>query len=897
MCGTCGRCTGARGGGGLKIRFDGDQQYQKDAVDAVLDVFEGQPAARGQFEVGLSAGFGGGMTELGFGNELSLDERAVLENARAVQARDDDIEPSEELRGMNFSVEMETGTGKTYVYLRTIHELYARYGFTKFIIVVPSVAIREGVLKNIQLTREHFRALYGNHPFDYWVYDSRRVSSVRQFATSNQLQIMVINIDAFNKKTNNVIHQENDRLSGYKPIEFIQQTSPVVVVDEPQNMESENAKSAIESLNPMCTLRYSATHRDPYNLLHRLTPVDAYEQRLVKRIEVDSVMDDPDFNRPFVRLDSVKATKTKVTAKLTIDVQGTGGPRRKTVTVDRGGVDLFDLSGEREPYRGYIVDEIDASGGSEHVDFSNGERLCEGESTGGHTDERMRVQVRETVREHLEKELRVQKLPGERRMKVLSLFFIDKVANYAGDEPKIRRWFEEAYEELSAKPAYAALGLPPLESVHNGYFAQDGKGNVKDTSGNTKADDEAYELIMRDKERLLSPEEPLRFVFSHSALREGWDNPNVFQICTLNESRSEIRKRQEIGRGLRLPVDVSGERCFDPDINKLTVIANESYEDFARGLQDEFQQDGVPFKRDMVKPVRERRTAKLKEGWRDDDNFKELWERIRRRARYSVDFDTEALISRASQAVSEEMPLIEPPKFRVQRGGVEIDRTGVSGHMTSGVREEQVDYGTPDIPDVLGYIQRETELTRGTIAGILARSGRLEELHENPQQFMDLATRHIREVLQRLMIDNIQYRLSESGEEDYLLYSFERERQMYESRMLKVNKSIYDAIEYESEVEQQFARDLDSREDVEVFLKLPDWFEIDTPVGGYVPDWAIVRRNGDGERMLHLVAETKSSLDPAKRRPRENDKITCGEAHFKELPEVVYKVATSASEV
>jgi type III restriction enzyme len=243
------------------------------------------------------------------------------------------------------------------------------------------------------------------------------------------------------------------------------------------------------------------------------------------------------------------------------------------------------------------------------------------------------------------------------------------------------------------------------------------------------------------------------------------------------------------------------------------------------------------------------------------------------------------------------MPTIEPPKFRIQRGGVEIDETGVSGHMTSGVREEQVDYGTPDIPDVLGYIQRETELTRGTIAEILARSGRLEELRKNPQRFVDLATRHIREVLQRLMIDNIQYRLSESGEEDYLLYSFEQERQMYESRMLKVNKSIYDAIESESEVEQQFARDLDSREDVEVFLKLPDWFEIDTPVGGYVPDWAIVRRNGDGERMLHLVAETKSSLDPAKRRPRENDKITSGEAHFKQLPEVVYKLATSASEV
>ena len=881
----------------MKIRFDGDQQYQIDAVNAVLDVFDGQPAARGQFEVGLSAGFGGGMTELGFGNELALDGRAVLENVRAVQDRDEDIQPSQELRGMNFSVEMETGTGKTYVYLRTIHELYARYGFTKFIIVVPSVAIREGVVGNIELTRDHFRSLYGNHPFDYWVYDSKRVSSVRQFATSNQLQIMVINIDAFNKKANNVIHQENDRLSGYRPIEFIQQTAPIVVVDEPQNMESENAKSAIESLKPTCTLRYSATHRDPYNLLHRLTPVDAYEQRLVKRIEVDSVLDDPDFNRPFARLDSVKATKTKVTAKLTIDVQEKGGPRRKTVTVERGGVDLFDLSGERESYRDYIVDDIRYGDDARDrcVIFSNGERLCEGESIGENTDERMRLQVRETVKEHLEKELRVQRLSEERRLKVLSLFFIDRVANYAGDEPKIKRFFEEAYEELSRRPAYRELDLPPLREAHNGYFAQDKKGNVKDTSGKTQADDEAYELIMRDKERLLSPEEPLRFIFSHSALREGWDNPNVFQICTLNESRSEIRKRQEIGRGLRLPVDISGERCFDSNVNRLTVIANESYEDFARGLQDEFQQDGVPFRRDMVKPTRERRTARLKEGWREPA-FEELWERIRRKTRYSVDFDTEALIELASEAVAREMPTVEPPKFRVQRGSVEIERTGVSGHMTSGVREERAGYETPDLPDVIGYVQRETELTRGTVAEILARSGRLEELPENPQRFMDLATRQIRETLQCLMIDNIHYRLSEE-EEGYLLHSFERERQIYASRMLEVNKSIYDAIEFESDTEKEFARDLDRRDDVELFLKLPGWFEIDTPVGGYVPDWAIVRRSEDGERRLHLVAETKSSLDPRERRPRENEKIQCGEAHFGELPGVDYEVLTSASEV
>jgi type III restriction enzyme len=283
----------------MKIQFDSQQQYQIDAVNAVLDVFDGQPLAQGQFEIGPAAGAGELLSELGFGNRLALDEEAILENLRPVQARNG-IERSVELDGMNFTTEMETGTGKTYVYLRTIHELHARYGFNKFVVAVPSVAIREGVKTSVEITREHFRALFDEQPFDYWVYDSKRVSSLRQFATSNQLQILILNIDAFNKKDINVIHQENDRLSGHKPIEFVQATNPIVIMDEPQNMEGENAKAAIASLNPMCTLRYSATHRNLYNLIYRLSPVDAYDMKLVKRIEVDSVLDDPNFNQPYI---------------------------------------------------------------------------------------------------------------------------------------------------------------------------------------------------------------------------------------------------------------------------------------------------------------------------------------------------------------------------------------------------------------------------------------------------------------------------------------------------------------------------------------------------------------------------------------------------------------------
>jgi len=316
----------------MKIKFDANQQFQLDAIQAVVDVFDGQPRAGGQFEIRLGGARSDQLMGLGVGNQLMLDEQTILENVRRVQQRNG-IPQAEKLEGMNFSVEMETGTGKTYVYLRTIFELNKQYGFKKFIIVVPSVAIREGVQKSIEMTVDHFRDLYGNEPIDAWVYDSRQVSKLRQFGWSNQLQVLIINIDAFNKPENNVIHNDSDRLSGHRPIEFIQATNPIVILDEPQNMESEKAKAAIESLNPLCTLRYSATHRNVYNLLYRLDPVKAYDLRLVKRIEVDSVLEEPDFNKPYIHVKSIRATSSKITARLEIDVQTPSAPKR-----DQGGV-------------------------------------------------------------------------------------------------------------------------------------------------------------------------------------------------------------------------------------------------------------------------------------------------------------------------------------------------------------------------------------------------------------------------------------------------------------------------------------------------------------------------------------------------------------------------------
>ena len=888
----------------MKIKFEANQPYPLDAIQAAVELFDGQPLASGAFEIRFDAAGGELFTELGTGNRLELQGEQVLANLNTIQ-RGNDISPSAALETLpckdtqgkpraffNFSVEMETGTGKTYVYLRSLYELNQRYGFKKFIIVVPSVAIREGVMTSLRLTEEHFKTLYGNLPVECWVYDSKQVSRLRQFAGSNTLQVLVINIDAFNKQANNVIHKENDRLSGRRPIEFIQSANPIVILDEPQNMESEQAKTAIASLNPLCTLRYSATHRNLYNLLYRLDPVKAYDLKLVKRIEVDSVMDDPEFNQPYIEVQSIAATKTKITAKLALDVNNGSGPRRKSISVSRSGVDLFDKSGEREQYRDHIIDEINAGDGNGNgsVSFTNGLVLYVGQTHGGRTQEVMRVQIRESVKEHFEKELRVKRtLPQGQRVKVLSLFFIDRVANYAAENGKIRHWFIEAYKEVSALPKYRELAPLPVEQVHNGYFSAT-KGIPKDTRGDTQADDEAYELIMRDKERLLSMDEPLRFIFSHSALREGWDNPNVFQICTLNETRSEIKKRQEIGRGLRLPVMENGERCFDPNINRLTVIANESYDEFAAKLQNEIEAEcGVKFE-GRISNKRERRTARLVEGWRLNEDFKELWSRIKHRTRYAVDYTTADLIAKAAMRLAG-MDKIEPAKIQVQKVGIEIDGEGLTTRLLATTRA-QLEYQACKIPDLLGYLQSKTELTRSTLAQILIQSGRLGEVKDNPQMFLDQALYAIQAELHELMIAGIKY--ERIGGSEYEMYLFEKnEIAGYLCNTLEVEKSIYDVVVWESEIERQFAAAMSTREDIRLFVKLPGWFKIETPIGTYNPDWAIVKAH---DEKVYLVRETKSSKDQLKLRGSEWAKIQCGKAHFEELG-VDFEPVTKAEEV
>jgi type III restriction enzyme len=807
---------------------------------------------------------------------------------------------------------------------------------------------------------------------------------------------MVINIQSFQKdvadkdlsemtedelKKLNVINRENDRMSGRRPIEFIQAASPIVIIDEPQSVDTtDKSRRAIGNLNPMATLRYSATHRNPYNLLYKLDPIKAYDLRLVKRIEVASVRSDDNFNDAYVKLLRTD-NKTGIRAQVEIHKKGATGPKPVKLWVKQGD-DLYVKSDERDTYRsGYIVQNIDCTPGSEYIEFNQGRFLELGQEVGGLGDDIMKAQVFETVEQHLKKE-RALKGKG---IKVLSLFFVDRVSNYriynedgTTSLGKIGMWFEEAYGELTAKPIYKGLISFGVAAVHNGYFSQDKQGHAKDTRGNTADDDDTYSLIMRDKERLLDPNVPLRFIFSHSALREGWDNPNVFQICTLNESQSVERKRQEIGRGLRLPVNETGERVHDETINRLTVIANESYEDFARTLQTEFEEDfGIKFGRvekiafaklvrragdgtevelgqdqsakiwgellangylnqagdilekfdpknphfklevsdefaslraeiidevdrklfkNRIVNVRDERTLKFRKEVQLSADFQALWEKIKHRTRYRVTFETTKLIDRALARIKH----IEPIKAaRVATTVVEVDITdaGVSADRQISTRVRDIE-PVKVLPGILAFLQNETELTRHTLAMILGRTGRLDEFKINPQAFMMAIAREISRALHDLMLEGIKYekvagqhwemsRIEQDAEDGVVRYL----GNLYEVQNRE--KSLFDAVVYDSEVERRFAKDLDSNENVKLFVKLPSWFKIDTPIGSYNPDWAFVTER---EKKLFFVRETKSSLDGEERRTKENQKIDCGRRHFDSIG-VDYAVVTKLSEV
>ncbi|HHA2520516.1 TPA: DEAD/DEAH box helicase family protein [Stenotrophomonas maltophilia] len=603
----------------MKLHFEPNLDYQMQAIEAVCDLFRGQEVCRTEFTVTMKLtdeeqmSLGVAQSDLGVGNRLTLLDDEMLKNLADIQLRGG-LPPSGSLTSGDFTVEMETGTGKTYVYLRTIFELNKRYGFSKFVIVVPSVAIKEGVYKTLQITEEHFKGLYAGVPFDYFLYDSGKPGSVRNFATSANIQIMVVTVGAINKKDVNNLYKESEKTGGEKPIDLIKATRPIIIVDEPQSVDGGlegRGKEALDAMNPLCTLRYSATHVDKHHMVFRLDAVDAYERKLVKQIEVASATVEDAHNKPFVRLVKVENKRGRISAKVELDKQAATGVQRVEVTVSDGD-DLQQSADGRAIYADFRVGEINTAKGEAFMElrYPGGEVFLQPGQAHGDVDALavQREMIRRTIKEHLDKEKHLRPLG----IKVLSLFFIDavdKYRQYDADGHPVKgvyaQMFEEEYRRAAKLPAYQSLFAEidlesAAEEVHNGYFSIDKKGGWTDTAennaGNRENAERAYNLIMKEKERLLSFGTPLKFIFSHSALKEGWDNPNVFQICTLRDIQTERERRQTIGRGLRLCVNQDGERVRGFEVNTLTVVATENYEQFAENLQKEIEKDtGIRF--------------------------------------------------------------------------------------------------------------------------------------------------------------------------------------------------------------------------------------------------------------------------------------------------------------
>lgn len=986
----------------MKFKFDDKQQYQLDAISSVVSLFDGQPkdadklqiALRGRVDLpteddeqmALELTADQLAQEVGaVGNNLIVEQDTILENLQKVQNRNG-LELASSLfdDSLDFDIEMETGTGKTYVYLRTIFELAEKYNFTKFIVLVPGVAIREGVNTSIRLMKQHFRELYPALPFDSLVYSGESAEEVQPFATSTNVQILVMTIDSVrgNAKSR-VIHQTRDKLQGLRPIDYLKATRPVVIMDEPQNMESKLSQTAIADLDPTCTLRYSATHRKTRNVVYRLDPVDAHDKGLVKQIVVAEARQEGAGATPYIKLVGVQ--NSPWTASLELLCRKADGSFAPTTKKVKQGKELSSTNISDNPiYEGWRIMEIglespDGSG-LPYVELTKHPILNQGEEIGGNSKAIYKEMIRETIREHLRKEAQMR----SRGIKVLTLFFIDKVANYLGDGANNKdadgpyvQWFDEILrEEREKSPIWKELLPDDPSEYRKAYFAQLKSGRGKSAritfvdskgEGTTKKDDDAYNLIMKNKAELLSEKTSTRFIFSHSALREGWDNPNVFQICTLREMGGETERRQTIGRGLRLPVNQDGERVPDRSICQLTVVANESYAQFAKSLQDEYRKAGVrlgfvrrsefaqipvvedeeetplgfeaskriwealkdrgfidkdgrvteAFKPDtlgftlhlprefewandevidlvnkcrldkLVRPKKSRVPRKLNKELYWTEEFEDFWHAISRKTTYRVTVNRDQLIDNSVHRLKDlsENPPIEPLRITVTRAGIKIERGGAKAEE-KGIRTADL-RGSYELPDIITELQDATKLTRRTIIDILTRSGRLDEFIGNPNDFIAMARRVINNELAKIVVEGVEYEKIAGNiyELRELREDSKQEADRFLDQLYKVQhqeKTDFDYVLFDSEIEEKFAKKLDDREDIKMFMKLPAKFKIDTPVGPYNPDWAIVKHE-DGKDRIYMVRETKGTADSERLRPTEKAKIKAATAHFKAL--------------
>ncbi len=831
----------------LRLKFDPKLDFQIDSISSVVDLFKGQ--SRKPFNY----------TSQIIPNLIDLPKERIFENLQEIQRKNRlPLSNEDDLKApYNFTVEMETGTGKTYVYLRTILELNQKYGWTKFIIVVPSVAIKEGVLKTLDITKEHFKQLYENLPYTYFPYRSDNLVMVRMFGQDTNLQIMVITRDAFNKDIN-IIHNVHDKM-GDKPIEIIKKTKPIVILDEPQKMGGEATSWGLSELNPLFVLRYSATHRDIYNLVYKLTPYDAYNLGLVKKIEVLSITEEGTASSKKIILERIESTSSGLRAKVKVFVRTKDGIKLKTITIKHG--DNLANKTDNSYYEGFITSEINKGAG--YLSFSNGVKIYEGKSSIDE-DEIIRLMVRETVTEHLDKKRRL----NPKGLKVLSLFFLNRVDDYLLEDGIVRRMFEEEFSKL-INNGFQEFSNLDVKKVHSGYFSK----MKRDKS--IEEDETAYDLIMKDKERLLSSEEPVEFIFSHSALREGWDNPNVFNICTLAYSSSEIKKRQEIGRGLRLPVSQDGDRIQDRDINLLTVITNESYREYLERLQTEYREE-VGEEAPPVEDKRERIKVKIKNDVLQGDLFKNLWNRVSPKAKYIVNIDDGKFIEQCIQEIQKIE--IKEPEISIKK--VRVDKIKSEEIEEEFIREASEKTEITKVLNLIIFIERETSLTKRTIFKILEGSKNLNLLFLNPQKYAEKVIEVIKECKRTFEVEGIKY--INLGER-YDVGLLREEVASYGKYVLKVQKSIYDGIIKESNIEEEFAKALDKDSRIKLFIKLPDWYSIETPAVNYTPDWAIVIekvQDSKREEKTYFVVETKGTNNIYELKADEKIKIISAKKRF-----------------
>lgn len=851
----------------MQFKFYSDLDFQNDAVNSVINIFRSQKLIKNEFQMIPEDAI--------VPNIMLINNTQIMENLTEIQ-RSNKIPVSKNISGKNFSIEMETGTGKTYVYLKTIFELSKQYGLKKFIIVVPSVAIREGVLKTLNITKNHFRNIYGNIPYNYYQYDSRKINKIRDFARSQTIEIMVITIDSFNKD-HAVMQQERDRLRGKKPIELVRKTNPILILDEAQNMETPLAKKSLENLHPLFTLRYSATHRKRYNLVYSLNPVDAYNRQLVKKIEISSITKN-DHNRPFIRCNEIIATSRGIKTQLTLEKKIGARFKQKSIIVKHG--DDLSVKSHNKKYSGFVINEINDR--QKFIKFTNGIKIKQGESKGDDYEEIMKIQIDQAIREHFFKYNALKK----KGIKPISLFFIDHVDNYKSKNGFIRIAFEKSFNKH--KKQHADFKNLRANQVHSGYFS------TKKTDKSIQKDNVAFDLIMKNKERLMSFDEPVSFVFSHSALREGWDNPNVFNICTLNQTYSEIKKRQEIGRGMRLPVDNAGKRIVDEE-HVLTVIANESYEDYVSKLQKEYQDEyGDKFVGITPSDARKRTTLTMKKGYELNPEFKEIWSKISKKTKYCVEIDSNKLIKDCIKEIN---------KISVDKIKIKIQKVSLSLKSNEGIQTQFIGEGSEKlnhcfpIPNVIEQISTETNLTRTTIVKILLRIKNLNLIFNDPQEFISSCIIIIQKKLSDMLVNGIKYIHVDEWYEMKLLNGIKT----YKGMIVPANKTIYsEGAVVDSQIESEFAKALDNMNNVKLFIKLPRQFIVPTPIGEYSPDWAVVIDNtdqfGNAHERMYFVAETKGSTDLDQLRDIEKRKINCAKKHFESLG-IKYKAVKTATEI